>query len=282
MKIQLAHVAARQGGGVSLKIRLTDDMGHREVRRLELTTADWERIARELETENAKDSSSALECAVQDSAVRPDSPPNPAVRLGTLQNPAARLGTLQNSAATAKIQTIEAAPPPFSSLAGCYLTPEQYDELEHAGDFCSALNKGASLLSYGANSKRALELKLRRHGYDSELCDRVGDELERRGLIREQNDADSVVRVCLRSGYGYSRIVAKLRQKGYGDEVIRAATEDIDDSVYVKNCAAIIQKKYGFVPDDTEGRRKLTAALVRYGYSFSQIKSAMRTLDSDD
>lgn len=262
MKIQLAHVAARQGGGVSLKIRLTDDMGHREVRRLELTTADWERIARELEAENAKDLSPALECAVQNST--------------------AQLGTPQNSAATAKIQAIEAALPPFSSLAGCYLTPEQYDELEHAGDFCSALNKGASLLSYGANSKRALELKLRRHGYDSELCDRVGDELERRGLIREQNDADSVVRVCLRSGYGYSRIVAKLRQKGYGDEVIRAATEDIDDSVYVKNCAAIIQKKYGFVPDDTEGRRKLTAALVRYGYSFSQIKSAMRTLDSDD
>lgn len=314
MKIQLAHVAARDGGGVSVKVRLSDGE-HREVRRFALTDADWRRIAQSIEesigasiaesmvasiaapvgelmtasvdagenarqapmppspdrTASATDSASSHDCA-HENALSPlhdcaTATPGFERQIPTSLRPAPAKGASEDA---------------FSSLAGCLLTPEQFDELECAGEFCAALNKGAELLSYGANSRRALELKLRRYGYDGELCSRVGEELCRRGLIREASDASSIVRVCLRSGYGKNRIIAKLRQKGYGDEAVREALDGVDESVYTENCAALIKKKFGYIPSDADGRRKMAASLARYGYSFSQIKAAMLAVKDDE
>lgn len=304
MKIQLAHVAARDGGGVSVKVRLSDGE-HREVRRFALTDADWRRIAQSIaesvgesievpvgepaatsvvyggavrqamspspdRATSATDSTSSHDCA-HETALFPSHDSTPVPGFGR-QIPASLRPTPAKGAS-------EDA---FSALARCLLTPEQFDELECAGEFCAALNKGAELLSYGANSRRALELKLRRYGYDVELCSRVGEELCRRGLIREASDASSIVRVCLRSGYGRSRIIAKLRQKGYGDEAVRKALDGVDESVYTENCAALIKKKFGYIPSDADGRRKMAASLARYGYSFSQIKAAMLAVKDDE
>lgn len=316
MKIQLAHVAARDGGGVSVKVRLSDGE-HREVRRFALTDADWRRIAQSIEesvgesievpvgepvtasvdagktarqapTATSPDRSHAATISshtrttsATDSTSLHDCPHETALPPSHDRTPVPGFG--RQIPASLRPAPAKGAPEDaFSSLAGCLLTPEQFNELECAGEFCAALNKGAELLSYGANSRRALELKLRRYGYDVELCSRVGEELCRRGLIREASDASSIVRVCLRSGYGRSRIIAKLRQKGYGDEAVREALDGVDESVYTENCAALIKKKFGYIPSDADGRRKMAASLARYGYSFSQIKAAMLAVKDDE
>lgn len=316
MKIQLAHVAARDGGGVSVKVRLSDGE-HREVRRFVLTDADWRRIAQSIEESVAKsievpvgEPVTASVAAGENARRAPTPTSHDSTNAATISSHT-RTASATDSASshdctheTALPQSHDRAAVPgfgrqipaslrpvpakgdsedaFSSLAGCLLTPEQFDELECAGEFCAALNKGAELLSYGANSRRALELKLRRYGYDFGLCSRVGEELCRRGLIREASDASSIVRVCLRSGYGKSRIIAKLRQKGYGDEAVREALDGVDESVYTENCAALIKKKFGYIPSDADGRRKMAASLARYGYSFSQIKAAMLAVKDDE
>lgn len=304
MKIQLAHVAARDGGGVSVKVRLSDGE-HREVRRFVLTDADWRRIAQSIEESVAKsievpvgEPVTASVAAGKTARQAPTPTSHDSTNAATISSHT-RTASATDSASShdraavpgfgrqipASLRPVPAkgdSEDAFSSLAGCLLTPEQFDELECAGEFCAALNKGAELLSYGANSRRALELKLRRYGYDSELCSRVGEELCRRGLIREASDASSIVRVCLRSGYGKSRIIAKLRQKGYGDEAVREALDGVDESVYTENCAALIKKKFGYIPSDADGRRKMAASLARYGYSFSQIKAAMLAVKDDE
>lgn len=325
MKIQLAHVAARDGGGVSVKVRLSDGE-HREVRRFALTDADWRRIAQSIEESIGASIAESMVASIAEpvgesmtasvdagenarQAPMPPSPDRTAFATDSTSSHDCTNETVLSplhdcTHETALPQSHDRAPVPsfgrqiptslrpapakgasedaFSSLAGCLLTPEQFDELECAGEFCAALNKGAELLSYGANSRRALELKLRRYGYDGELCSRVGEELCRRGLIREASDASSIVRVCLRSGYGKNRIIAKLRQKGYGDEAVREALDGVDESVYTENCAALIKKKFGYIPSDADGRRKMAASLARYGYSFSQIKAAMLAVKDDE
>lgn len=312
MKIQLAHVAARDGGGVSVKVRLSDGE-HREVRRLALTDADWRRIAQSIEESIGASIAESMVASIAEPVGEPVTAsvdagktarqaPTPASHDST--NAATISSHTRTASATDSASLHDCAAVPsfgrqiptslrpapakgasedaFSPLAGCLLTPEQFDELECASEFCAALNKGAELLSYGANSRRALELKLRRYGYDGELCSRVGEELCRRGLIREASDASSIVRVCLRSGYGKNRIIAKLRQKGYGDEAVREALDGVDESVYTENCAALIKKKFGYIPSDADGRRKMAASLARYGYSFSQIKAAMLAVKDDE
>lgn len=170
----------------------------------------------------------------------------------------------------------------LAAEAGQVLTEQQFERLEQAGEFCAALNKGAELLSYGACSRRALEQKLRQRGYEAELCARVGEELCRRGLIREQDEACAVVRVCLRSGYGPARITAKLRQKGYGDEAVRAALCEVDEDSYIEGCARMIRKKYGTLPQDAAARQRAVGALVRLGYSTGQIRRAAALCERED
>ena len=41
------------------------------------------------------------------------------------------------------------------------------------------------------------------------------------------------------------------------------------------NCSKLIKKKYLPLPKDKKEMQKIIAALMRYGYSMSQIKSAV-------
>lgn len=209
MEIHITHAAPRASGGISVRVKITDEQGHSETKSLHLTETDWHGLG---------------------------------------------------------------------VATGQKLTPDQFDELDCAAEYCAALNKGTELLSYGANSRHMLELKLRRHGYDAGLCARVGEELCRRGMIREDDDARAIVRICLRSGYGERRIAMKLKQKGYGDDAVRAALDEVPERVYIDNCADLIRRKYGGVPDNGDMCRKMIAALTRYGYGFGQIKQAIKLL----
>jgi SOS response regulatory protein OraA/RecX len=47
---------------------------------------------------------------------------------------------------------------------------------------------------------------------------------------------------------------------------------------FAANCAELIRSRYGELPTSPDERRKLYAALSRYGYSSSEINSAMEML----
>ena len=205
MKIQVKHAAARQSGGVTVKILMTDGE-HRESRSLVLSESEW-----------------------------------------------ARLG--------------------FS--VGDELDEDSYDALDQSAEYCEAVRRGMDLLSYGANSRDALAVKLRRRGYDNQLARRVATELYERGYINENADAEGIVRACLCRGYGRKRIIMKLRERGYENDVVAevlAAFEDVD---YTANCADMIRKKYKNLPTERAELDKLIAAMVRYGYSYGEIKGAL-------
>ena len=207
MKIQIIHAAARQSGGVIVKIRMSDgEMG--ETRSLVLSELEW-----------------------------------------------ARLGL----------------------VAGDELDEDGFDRLECAAEYCEAVRRGMELLSYGANSRSALVIKLRRRGYDRELCERVAAELYDKGYINENADAEGIVRSCLSRGYGKKRIVIKLRERGYENSVIAQVLQEFDEIDFVANCAALIKKRCGEeLPSERAQLDKLIGALVRYGYSYGEIKEALK------
>ena len=49
----------------------------------------------------------------------------------------------------------------------------------------------------------------------------------------------------------------------------------IDGDVLVDNCIELLKKKHKTFPDDPETQKKIIASLVRYGYSFDEIKKAL-------
>ena len=164
--------------------------------------------------------------------------------------------------------------------AGAELDTDTYEQLDTAAERFEALRRGMYLLSYGANSRQSLSVKLRRRGYDKQLVEDVADELYRRGYINECADAEGVIRACLARKYGKKRIIMKLHERGYDNDVISRAFDSFGEIDYTANCAELIRKKCKCLPEDRAELDKLIGALVRYGYSYGEIKGALEICNS--
>ncbi len=154
---------------------------------------------------------------------------------------------------------------------------EIYDEIAHAAQVFSALKRGISVLSFGAYSEKALIAKLKSKGFDREIAAEAVGELVSRGLLDAMSDAYREAQKQVSKLWGEKRIVAELYAKGYSGEAISAAMKALaDEGVdYVANCRALIDKKYGEFPAESTERQKAISALIRYGYTTSEIKNAV-------
>ena len=56
------------------------------------------------------------------------------------------------------------------------------------------------------------------------------------------------------------------------------AIESLSDVDWVENCATVIRKKYGEIPEDKGERQKMLAAMMRLGYDTDTVKAAARNI----
>ena len=161
------------------------------------------------------------------------------------------------------------------------LTPEQADILMEAGALCAAIRRGMGLLQYGDRSVRRLAYKLTAKGVDRETAAAAAAYLAEKGYIREDDTARLRAEQSLRKGWGLRRICEDLRAQGFPSDVIDEVAEGLSEVDFTENCAAVIRKKYGEIPEDRAGRQKLMAAMMRLGYDSDEIREAMRRILRD-
>lgn len=154
---------------------------------------------------------------------------------------------------------------------------ETFEAVEYASQVWAATKKGVVFLGYGAVSPRAMRTKLVAKGFDKCVSEDAADALVAMGLINPSADAAELARKCAAKLWGRKRIIAELYEKGYSSNAVSAAMNALEDMDvdFVANCRALIEKRYGQIPGDPIGRKKLFAALCRYGYSSSEIKQAI-------
>ncbi len=155
------------------------------------------------------------------------------------------------------------------------ISEETYERLEEASRFCQALRCGEHLLSYGSNSAQTLARKLMQRGFSREVAIGAAARLSEIGLIDEKKDVRREVEKCLQKLWGQKRISAHLWSRGFARESMEELPDILDEVDFVSNCAALIRKHYGEIPKDPDEMRRMTAALARYGYSGSEIRSAV-------
>ena len=160
---------------------------------------------------------------------------------------------------------------------GALLDEEGFDTLEKMSKQCKAIKKGSDLLSYSASSERRLAERLKSKGVDRESAEFAASRLKKMGAINEAHDVERAVNGYIKKLWGKKRIYKELCTKGYGREYITAALDEIDGDVFDQNCVILLKKKYKILPSDPAEQKKIIAALIRYGYSFSEIKKAMQT-----
>lgn len=174
------------------------------------------------------------------------------------------------------------------------MTAEQAAALMQAGSLCSAIRKGMELLGYGDLSARRMVYKLTSRGIVPETAREAAAWLTAHGLIREDDAAYRRAVQDARKLWGPRRIMQDLRAQGYGAEVASAALAsltgadcDPDEELppdcvdFEVNCAALIRKKYGTIPEDRAEMRKMVASLMRLGYDTDTIREAASQILND-
>ncbi len=153
---------------------------------------------------------------------------------------------------------------------------DTYDNVAYASRIHEAWKKGLSLLSYGSCSETALIRKMISRGYDREIVTEAVHMLCKAGYIDNEREACREAERCAGKLWGKKRIIWHLRDKGYPDASIRKALACLKENEvsYAGNCAELIRRKYGTLPETPQEYERMFACLRRYGYSMDEIREA--------
>ncbi len=159
-----------------------------------------------------------------------------------------------------------------------------YDAVVHGSEVHAALKRGLGILSYGRASERMLCRKLQLKGIRREIAEEAVAELRRQGYLNPSEDARYDAEKCIRKLWGKRRIISALLEKGYDRDTVRFALDSLEDEDvdYTELCVERIRQTGKGIPSDPDGRRKLTASLVRYGFESGEIREAFRIVSREE
>lgn len=138
-----------------------------------------------------------------------------------------------------------------------------------------AKKRAMYLLGLQDYSSAALRDKLRAD-YSEKTCDSVIDLLTDYGYLDDRRFAERLAeKLLLRKRYGAYRAKVELARKGFDSKLIAQVLSAYDKEVYREKICELLESKYAGRLDDKDELRKVTASLVRRGYSYSDISAAI-------
>ena len=161
----------------------------------------------------------------------------------------------------------------FALYAGRELTEEEAAALTADLRSRQMRERALELLSRKPQSRRELTRKLNEWGAGPEEADAVCDRMEELGYLNEAAYAARIVEVYSARGFGEKKLRDELYRRGVPREEwdealarVEDATQAIDD---------FLQKKLTGWTGDRKQLQKVTAALARRGFSWSDIRDAL-------
>lgn len=162
--------------------------------------------------------------------------------------------------------------------SGRELSDEELGELKKCSSLALTKNRALDMLSRRPMSKKELADKLVRKGEDEEAAEHCVNWLEEQGFLDDEAYAAAVARHYSAKGYGRGRVRAELSRRGVDrelwDDTLEAMPEN--DDKMDRFIASRLSD-----PEDRDQIRKVSAALFRRGYSWDQIRSALRRFNAE-
>lgn len=153
-----------------------------------------------------------------------------------------------------------------------------------AGSRC-AFNSAMYSLDLRDHSEKELRTKLRRK-FDAEYVENAISKLLDLGLIDDRRYAENYARELFKyKKFGKSRIKSELYLRGISSDIISDVLDELfeyEEIDNVQRIVDIIRKKYYNKMNDENSRKKVFASMTRMGYSFSDIREAMRQYSDDE
>lgn len=148
-------------------------------------------------------------------------------------------------------------------------------ELLEQSELRRAKSKALYLLEFRDYSTRDLEQKLKKD-FSSEICREAVEFMIEIGAIDDTRYAETLVRHLVQfKRYGRHRIRQELSLKGIDHDII---DEVLDEAEFDEQemILELLDKKFSRDLCDQKGINRTIASLTRYGYSYGDIKSALR------
>lgn len=144
-----------------------------------------------------------------------------------------------------------------------------------------AYNKAVDLLSRRDHSKKELLDKLRQKGYGEYALQAV-EKLADYGYVDDRRFAFTFAEELIRlKAYGRKRVEQELYRKGIGRDIISEVVSECEFPS--ERLAEIIERKYSRYLNDEKGVNKTVNALLRLGYSYAEIRDAIKEItDRED
>lgn len=161
------------------------------------------------------------------------------------------------------------------------ISDQEWELLKNDMNYRKALNKGADLLSRRSHSVYELKSKIMR------TCDPVSAEkavekfLEFGYLNDEVFAAELAEHLFKVKNYSERNVRSELYKRGIDKEIINSVlshneTDPLDSIIYIVN------KRYFKKLSEDGGREKVIAALMRKGFSYSDIKTALNRIENEE
>ncbi|MBR6119508.1 MAG: regulatory protein RecX [Oscillospiraceae bacterium] len=164
-------------------------------------------------------------------------------------------------------------------FAGMELTEAELAALEKANAAASAKQRAVRIISAAAVSKGDLQRRLTQKGESPEDAKKAVEWLSELKLLDDAETARQIVARGAARGYGAERVKQMLYEKRvprqYWEEAL-AAMPDMSEAL-----TDFLRKRLGEEPDE-KTLRSASAAALRRGYTWSQVREALERLRNSE
>lgn len=162
------------------------------------------------------------------------------------------------------------------------INEEELTELLNTVSFRRAYNKGLDFLSRRPYGTKELIKKLCEKGHEKEASQKACERLIELGLLNDEEYARILANDLLeRKSYSIKRIKQELAFRGIDREIVENTVDSLDNDPQ-KSIIMLVKKKYINKLNDEKGKKRTVDALLRLGYSYSDIKNALNTISEFD
>ena len=167
----------------------------------------------------------------------------------------------------------------FGLRKGDELDEETLARLKKAAGVSDTKAAAADLIGRKAMSRRDLERKLQEKGANEAEARYASEWLEAIGAINDADYAVLLAQHCARQGYGPARVREKLYEKGVPRELWDDALDSLPDPA--ESIDRFLEHKLRGKSLDEKEKKRLADALLRRGFSWSDVKSGLNRLGAN-
>ena len=162
-----------------------------------------------------------------------------------------------------------------SVSCGAEITESELEKLCFESDYKRAKSRALWYLDRMDYTEKALYDKLIKAGFDKKASAAVIARLKELGVIDDERYAGRLAERYRENNISEREAIQKLRLKGVAYDLAKACVRntEFDERVQIES---LIETKYARRLREERGSEKVFAALARKGFSFSEIKKALK------